>query len=288
MKKLIFAVLVAIFCLSHVACQQVEGDENYVYINNNDCGCDGDTTVVGPSGVNIFLQTSIAVGQWNNLNIDMVVDGVMYDVVDDYTVMDQAIYTYELNPADYHLEIWGFNYNASADFTVCEGQMTDVSVEMNEWPVPTFYLLRSPNSPSGLIVPGVHQKIYEIKIMHDWNQPLTPTHLGFYGNVAYNGSGTASIDNCELTILTLAGWNTIGGPVSGTPVYTGKIFEYTAPGSLDDTLPVYPGSVNTYALFCDVYGQSNDVISIGMYSFGAYSDVGYLIGNWPDISGLTF
>jgi|GEM_PF-6726560 len=285
MKRLIVIVAVLLsLAISLSACQPTpEGDENITVVNNQA------PTEPGPSGVNVFLKTQIAAGQYGIIQINRIIDGVEYDIPlpeDGYTLINQTEYSYELDPGNYHLIINGLNYNADAVFTVESGKMTDLVVTMTEWKIPTFWLWSTPNTPSGLITSGVHVKLYEFAVAHNWDQPLVPSDFG----ILITLQGTATMDNCEIDIQTLSGFQKIGGPVTPSFDGYGYYYDYAGPNDLDMTLPICPNSSNAYAIFCDAYGQTGDTFSVGMYSFGAITDNGYLIGQggWPNIYILAF
>jgi hypothetical protein len=279
MKKMLMAIAAMLSLVIMSACQGPEIKEGDVTINNPA------PTEPGPTGVNVFLKTQIAAGQYGIIQINRIIDGTEYDVSlpeDGFTLLAQTEYTYALDPGDYRLAIYGLNYNADAVFTVESGKMTVLVVTMTEWKVPTFYLWSTPGPPSGQITPGNHVQLYEFSVAHNWDRSLTPSDFGV---LIVLQLGAATVSNCVIDIQTQTGYQQIGGPIM--PSSDGYC-DFTAPNDLDTSLPIHPYSANTYAVFCDINGQTGDTIVIGLSSFGAITDNGYLIGDWPDVYTLAF
>ena len=280
MKKcLILVVLVALIALLCGACQP-NGDDITV-INQPQAE-------PGPSGVNIFLKTQIAQGEYGDIEIYRTINDTDYKIdlpLDGWTVMHQAEYTFELDPGDYWLSISGNNFDAVANFTVESGKMTDLTVTLNEWRVPTLWFYTNAASPSGAIASGMNVEIFRFNVMHDWDVALSPYDIGF--SVMLGGS--AQVDNCQLQILTLTGFQTIGGPVSGNCDTQDCSFHYsTFLGNLD-SVPINPSSTNVYSLRCDIMGTSGDTMQAYCNSFQMDTGgSGLNFGSWGNGNGLTF
>lgn len=254
MKKTMMFVVLSMITLLAMACQTEE--TNKIYSNNYGCCQQGNTE----SGVKIYLKANLAIGQLGWYAIDKNIDAESFTVSDGATVINQAVYPFNLEAGNYTLIINGFNFSDQITFEVVPGKYTEVVLDLNEWPYATMSSETYKYSPAGLTVPGPNHEIFIFSLDHDWNTPITPTEIGFH--VAL--SGTAEVDNCNLKIAVFEGdtitWIPIGGPVSKIiyPNETGVNFIFSADDNTLETTsitsPIYPDSSNVYKLSCDIYG----------------------------------
>jgi hypothetical protein len=278
MKKLMTLVILMALSLFSLNCDSFNGGDGGDYT---------EYVIDAETGANVYVVSDLSQGQYGWYRVQKEVDGMLFMVEEGNTLINQAEYTFQLEPGKYWIDFSGLNFSGVTDFVVKEGKVTDVVLYLDEVEIIHLFTNTSASSPNGAIVQGNDIEIFRFSIYNSGNIPVTPWVI----DIGVDFTGDITVDNCYLQIETLAGWNTIGGPITAINFQPGNSdFNFNGyNGDLDLTLPVYPLSANYYSLRCDVTGSSTNVLKAQLNGLGAFNDNGapYMVDAWAVGNWLT-
>ena len=262
MKKVLIRIVILLTVSFNFACSDCPDCDSECTVN-----CCSDQADNGLSEILIVVSPN----WFNGFNANIMIwadENRTQKVVDDSVTitLDGQVFSYELEPGDYWLNIMGEGFTSYKYFYLPPDDSTAINVELlDDYTVEWILDYRNDSPTTGTVSPETHLLWFELS--QNWLEMLYLQGLVFH---IENPGNAVTIESCKLQFYTLAGWRDVSTPVSNIcpSGYCNYIFD-VSDQTLDPYLYIHPNSPYLYALSCDVSAaQPGAVVKAYNLGFG--------------------